>query len=272
MLMSREEIQAEGVIQDASADMYQAASYNLRVGRIILPDGKKEEAYQVQPLGMVKVVSLERLNLPKNVLGYATVKTGLSSDGILAINIGLVDPEYKGLLSSILINFSKNAYHLQRGDEFLRLTFHHYSPPTGPLPKPSHMTTEEAYLKEATRSFVEKFSATFLNIEENTRNFLRRELSTSVLKWVPIAALIIVFLTFFLNFGNTGVATWFAQRSIAQQAQSQTAKDIDQLRGQSIKDIDQLQARVADLEKQLRNVEDTVNKGKLGNASTKKTP
>jgi len=127
-------------------------------------------------------------------------------------------------------------------------------------------------VKEATRSFVEKFSATFLNIEENTRNFLRRELSTSVLRWVPIAAFIIVFLTFCLNFGNTAVATWFAQRSISQQAQSQTAKDIDQLRGQSTKDIDQLQARIADLEKQLRNVEDTVNKGKPRNASTKKTP
>jgi len=271
MLMSGKEIQAASLIQDASVDMYQAASYNLRVGTIILPDGKKEEAYQVQPLGMVKVVSLERLNLPKNVLGYATVKTGLSSDGILAINIGLVDPEYKGLLSSILINFSKNTYHLQRGDEFLRLTFHHYDPPEGTLPKPSHMTTEEAYVKEATRSFVEKFSMTFLNIEENTRNYLRRELSNSVLKWVPIAGLIVVFLTFFLNFGNAAVATWFAQRSVAQQAQAQTAKDIDQLRGQSTKEIDQLQARVADLEKQLRNVEDTVNKGKPGNASTKKT-
>jgi|SRR5579864_5976973 len=190
MLMSSEEIRAAGVIEDASADMYQAASYNLRVGTIILPDGKKEEAYQVQPLGMVKVVSLERLNLPSYVLGYATVKTGLSSNGILAINIGLVDPEYKGLLSSILINFSKNTYHLQRGDEFLRLTFHHYNPPEGTLPKPSHMTTDEAYVKAATRSFVEKFSMTFLNIEENTRTFLRRELGNSVLKWVPIAALI----------------------------------------------------------------------------------
>jgi deoxycytidine triphosphate deaminase len=78
MLMNSEEIQAAGVIQDASADMYQAASYNLRVGRIILPGGQEEEAYQVQPLGMVKVVSWERLELPKNVLGYATVKTGLS--------------------------------------------------------------------------------------------------------------------------------------------------------------------------------------------------
>ena len=270
--MSREEIQAAGVIKDATPDMYQAASYNLRVGRIILPDGKEAEAHQVQPLGMVKVVSLERLELPKNVLGYATVKTGLSSDGMLAINIGLVDPEYKGFLSSILINFSKNAYHLQQGDEFLRLTFHHYSAPTGPLPKPSHMASEAAYVKEAIRSFVEKFSDTFLNIEENTRNFLRRELGTSVLKWLPIAAIIIVLLTFFLNFGNTAVAAWFAQRSIAQQAQSQTAKDIDQLRGQSAKDINQLQARVSDLEKQLRSLEDTINKGKPGNASSKKTP
>jgi len=272
MLMSSEEIQSAGVIQDAIAGMYQAASYNLRVGRIILPGGKDEQAFQIPPLGMVKIVSWERLELPKNVLGYATVKTGLSSNGILAINIGLVDPEYKGLLSSILINFSKNTYHLQRGDEFLRLTFHRYTPPKGPLPTPSHMATEEAYVKEATRSFVEKFSATFLNIEENTRNFLRRELGTSVLRWVPVAALILVFLTFFLNFGNTAVATWFAQRSIAQQAQSQTAKDIDLLRGQSSKDIDQLQARVADLEKQLRNVEDTINKGKPGNAHAKNTP
>ena len=87
MLMNSEEIQAAGVIQDASADMYQAASYNLRVGRIILPGGQEEEAYQVQPLGMVKVVSWERLELPKNVLGYATVvgmEVGSLSQTILA--------------------------------------------------------------------------------------------------------------------------------------------------------------------------------------------
>jgi hypothetical protein len=42
--MSGNEIQAASLIQDASVDMYQAASYNLRVGTIILPDGKKEEA------------------------------------------------------------------------------------------------------------------------------------------------------------------------------------------------------------------------------------
>jgi dUTPase/cell division protein FtsB len=274
MLMSRDEIQSAGLIQNDAAEMYQAASYNLRVGRIILPGGKEAKAYQIPPLGMVRVVSLEGLILPKGILGYATVKTGLSSDGILAINIGLVDPEYRGLISSILINFSKNDYHLQYGDEFLRLTFHQYNAPTGPVPTPSHMASEANYVKEATRTFVEKFSATFLNIEENTRQFLRKELGTSVLKWMPLAAFIIVCMTFFLNFGNTAVATWLAQRSVAQQAQSQTTRDIEQLRNQSAKEIAVLQARIADLEKQIGKIEDMVSKGRAGNASTgaKKTP
>ena len=274
MLMSGNEIQTAGFIQNAAADMYKAASYNIRVGRIILPSGKATRAYKIPPLGMVKAVSLEKLNLPKEVLGYATVKTGLSSDGILAINIGLLDPEYKGLVSSILINFSKNDYHLQRGDEFLRASFHRYTAPTGGVPIPSHMMTEENYVKEAKRSFVEKFSETFLNIEENTRQFLRKELWTSALKWIPLAAFIIVCLTFFLNFGNAAVATWLAQRSVAQQVQSQSAKDIEQLKDQSKKEIDQLQTRVGQLEKELQKVQDTVSKGRAGNASTgaKKTP
>ena len=185
MLMSGNDIQTAGLIQNAAAGMYKAASYNIRVGRIILPGGKATRAHKIPPLGMVKAVSLEKLNLSKDILGYATVKTGLSSDGILAINIGLVDPEYRGLVSSILINFSKNDYHLQRGDEFLRLSFHKYTAPTGAVPTPSHMTTDENYVTEAKRSFVDRFSATFLNIEENTRQFLRKELSTSALKWLP---------------------------------------------------------------------------------------
>jgi len=178
MLMSRDEIKAAGLIQNSVPQRYQAASYNIGVGRIILPGGKEAEAYQIPPLGMVKAVSVERVKLPKDILSYATVKTGLSSEGILAINIGLVDPEYEGLISSILINFSKNDYHLERGDEFLRLTFHKYTAPADPLPTPSHKTTDENYITGTKKSFVEKFSATFLNIEENTREFLRKELGS----------------------------------------------------------------------------------------------
>lgn len=259
MLMSGAEIQAAGVVHDSANEMFKAASYNIRVGRIVLPGGREATEYQIPPLGMVKAVSLERLTLPKNTLAYATVKTGLSTDGILAINIGLVDPEYRGFLSSILINFSKNDYHLQRGDEFLRLTFHRYRSPAGSVPRPSHMTTEADYVREAKASFVQRFYATFLNIDESTKATLRRELSNIVLRWLPLAAFLLVGFTFLLNFGNA----WLAQRSLRQ---PQVERDIEQIRSNSSKDAEQLRGRIAELEKQLRAFEDSVERGKGGNS------
>ena len=75
---------------------------------------------------MVEVISIETIKVPQNVAGYASVKTGLSRQGLLALNTGILDPGYEGPLSATVVNFGKSDSLLNHGDTFLRLTFHEY--------------------------------------------------------------------------------------------------------------------------------------------------
>jgi deoxycytidine triphosphate deaminase len=107
MLLSGEAIRQGKLINDASEDDYRGASYDLHIGTIIDPTGEATRAYTLPAQGIVEVISRETVSIPKNIAGFATVKTSLCNEGILAINIGIVDPLYSGLVSSFLINFGK---------------------------------------------------------------------------------------------------------------------------------------------------------------------
>src|SRR5437016_3550796 len=115
------------VTKEFDANFLKGTSYDVRVGKIIWRDEKEvsesDSRFLLKPQGVAEVVSLERLTLPTNVVGFASVKTALCDEGIMALNIGLVDPGYTGPLSTTLVNFSNRPYNIQRGDVMLRLTF-----------------------------------------------------------------------------------------------------------------------------------------------------
>ena len=133
MLLNRDQIQAMGLVQNPTAKSYRPASYDLQVGKIIDKSGKVVDSIEIPPQGMVRVISRERVKLPVDVIGNATVRTGLCDDGILAINIGIIDPGYEGLISSTLINFGRTEFPIKDGEVFLRLTFHQITPCKNPV-------------------------------------------------------------------------------------------------------------------------------------------
>src|ERR1700733_1213936 len=125
MLLNKQEIQAGGIILNAASNRYRHASYDLEIGQIIDIDGHVVDELVLEPQGMVRVISREKVKLPGNISGCAHVKTGLTDQGILATNVGIIDPDYKGYLSSTLINVGRNRFPLRNGDVFLRLVFHY---------------------------------------------------------------------------------------------------------------------------------------------------
>jgi len=146
------------------ADFLKGTSYDIRVGKIIWRDEKEvsesDERFLLKPQGVAEVVSLERLTLPTNVIGFASVKTSLCDEGIMALNIGLIDPGYNGPLSTTLVNFSNREYNIQRGDIMLRLTFFRCES----SPEPGSNPGDEQYLKKK-RQKILNFSDTFLNLK-----------------------------------------------------------------------------------------------------------
>jgi hypothetical protein len=175
-------------------------------------------SYVLPPQGTVEVVSIEEFTLPAEVAGYATVKTSLCNNSILAINIGIIDPLWKGPISSTLINFGKNAYLLQAEAEFLRVTFHEYEPQKTP-PQPSAIIlSDKDYVADRKQKVLQHLSDTFLDVDKKTREITQsvasevlREWRHELFRWIPLAVFALAILTFFLNFGNAWVGSRNAQ-------------------------------------------------------------
>ena len=55
------------------------------------------------------------MKLPHEITGHALLKNELYRKGVLAINIGVIDPGFEGPLSSILINFGREDFVVKRG-------------------------------------------------------------------------------------------------------------------------------------------------------------
>lgn len=110
MIQNYEQIKLNGIITDVAEGNYNNGVYDIRIGKIITMKGDEVTTYSIPPQGMVVVVSKEKIKMPANIVGYAHVRTSLSSKGIMAINIGIIDPGYSGNLSSTLLNFGKEDF------------------------------------------------------------------------------------------------------------------------------------------------------------------
>jgi deoxycytidine triphosphate deaminase len=218
MLLNGDDIRTRGLVRNFDPKMFKAASYNPRIAKILTSKGDELTSYVLPPQGTVEVVSIEEFTLPTEVAGYATVKTSLCNNGILAINIGIIDPLWKGPISSTLINFGKNAYLLQAEAEFLRVTFHEYEPQKTP-PQPSAIILSyKDYVADRKQKVLQHLSDTFLDVDKKTREITQsvasevlREWRHELFRWVPLTVFALAILTFFLNFGNAWVGSRNAQ-------------------------------------------------------------
>ena len=100
------------------------STYDATVGEIINEGATHYDNSFVLPArGMVWVVSRESFCLPQNVTGLATLRTTWTHSGILALNVGVVDPGWNGPLATALVNFSNANFEIVRGSGFLRVLF-----------------------------------------------------------------------------------------------------------------------------------------------------
>jgi dUTPase len=237
MLLNRDQIKNYGLVQGASDRRFRGASYDVEIGRIINHKGDEVRQIDLEPQGMVRVISREKVKLPTGVGGYATIKTGLCDQGILAINIGIIDPGYEGLLSSTLINFGRNPNGLKVGDVFLRLTFHETAPATDTVPVSP--IPDEDYVSEKKRLVRRDFSATFLDIEATATRAAERVVGTwkaKALLWTAVLALLFT--------AGTSLATTLSALT-ATRAYIQS--DQERLKAE----VTELQNSVRDLQKQM---------------------
>jgi deoxycytidine triphosphate deaminase len=109
----------------------QGASYDLRVGTIF-KNGKivneeheeRQRPFQIQPGEIISIFTLEEVNLPLDIAGVAFAMNKWSSEGLLVLNPGHIDPGYRGTLTVKALNLRKTPISISREQTIFTIVFH----------------------------------------------------------------------------------------------------------------------------------------------------
>src|SRR5882762_1560624 len=164
MQLTGQESVQRGMLKDTVPAATRAASYDIRVGTVII-DGKVFESnVAIKPQQTVIIVSKETVEVPAGFVGYVMPKTSLCNDGILTLNTGILDPGYTGLISTTAINFDRESYTIRPNDPFLRVVFHQLQGKDATTAiDPSVAVDRDTYLRLRTE-YSSKYPSTFLDI------------------------------------------------------------------------------------------------------------
>lgn len=202
MILNDRSIRDRQLVRNATESCYRSASYDLTVGSIVTADGEEVDHHRLGPQEVVKVISAESVEMPVDVTAYVHVKTGLCNEGILALNIGIVDPGFSGPLQSALINFGKTTHKIKRGSVFGRITFHAQMPPE----RITKVVRSMNDVKDEAKTHVDKYLARdFLNFSKTVKKAAKKatsEYRNTLLFILPLFAFLFAGLTYFLNFSN----------------------------------------------------------------------
>jgi deoxycytidine triphosphate deaminase len=202
-MLTKTEIQAKKIVQGAQVKGERATTYDATVGDII-ERGKiiSEAQYTLRPRGIVWVVSQEEFHLPAEVTGLATLRTTWTHGGVLALNVGVVDPGWQGPLATAVVNFGNGDFTIKKGDPFLRLLFGEH-PAVSPLKVVKK--DRDAYIKDTVGNS-KAFSTKFLNTDA-----LIDEVASEILKfpkWVYALTILGILLTLLSIFAPIAYSVW----------------------------------------------------------------
>lgn len=205
-LLSGEEIESNRLVIDSIDKNLRASTYDLSVGEII-PAGAASggAAYSLPSGGTVRVVSKELLRLPDGITGHALLKNELCRHGVLAINIGVVDPGFEGPLSSILINFGKGNFVVKQGDPFLRISFHRCPPSSRTKPV---KYDRQQYVSLAMTEVEAYMAPSFLNMEATAKKAAESafvSFKEGLVLWATLVAVLLALLAIFAPLGASYV-------------------------------------------------------------------
>ncbi len=121
-------------------DGLDACSYDIRIGNKGILGGSLNEVdlanepIELAPGAYAAVISLERLNIPDNIIVRINTKRSISYDGIVLLTSSQVDPGYKGHLLFGFYNASPKKRALRRTRAICSLVFEALAAPV-PHPK-----------------------------------------------------------------------------------------------------------------------------------------
>lgn len=118
------------ITKDSLLEQVEACSVDLTIGTIFNRGEIKREGYvTLQPGEVISLFTLEELEMPEDIAATAFPLNSQSSEGLLVLNPGHIDPGYVGPMTVKAINVKKTELSVNIGDKIFTLIFQR-------LPKP----------------------------------------------------------------------------------------------------------------------------------------
>lgn len=193
-VLTRSEILAENVITSDTIDVnsIKAASYDLRLGNeYYLPSCKDDSTsiisgihtcsdsnnvLSLKPFSSIVFSTEEILSLPENIVGRFDMRIAFALQG-LVLQVGpQVEPNYKGRLFGLLLNFSDKEIHIPRYTRFLTIEFNYlFSSVTTSRCNKNYCSLLEfldkkSYVKGTLEAFLNKINRTYNDTVKIQRN------------------------------------------------------------------------------------------------------
>lgn len=160
-----EELNNGKLIKNFEKKNVEACSYDLRVGTIF-SDGTRIKGQQgqviLQPGDIISLFTHEELDLPSDIAATAFAINGMSSQGLLVLNPGHIDPGFKGPLTVRAINLRATCKSIDLGTPIFTVIFER-------LPKVTSQPYDHSIVDREDREL--KFNS--IDVEQNPHSMAR---------------------------------------------------------------------------------------------------
>lgn len=186
----------------------------ITIGKIITSKGEVVDSLVLEPQGIAHLISAENVKLPGDVCAFAHVLTRKCNDGLLTLNIGVIDPGWDNKLSSPILNFSSEKRLLVVGQEFIRITFHSLRESCPDGVSTYENMSEEKYISGIRERSVGGFGKHFLNIRKLVGQASKKESAQfrdALLRYLPIAAFSLAVFALLVTIGGAAATRALSQ-------------------------------------------------------------
>jgi dUTPase len=187
------------------------STFDLKIGRIYDDSGNRLQGqYQLRPNEMIQVVSEEVFGLPEDVTAHVTYKTALTSKGIWALTVGIVDPGWNCPISTTLFNFSRVDYLVQEGAPFLRVSFFEHEAVMDTQMRVGRTVPE--YLRSVQDTAATRFPKKFLDVDRVSNeagSVAITRMQDKALTWIAMTAGLFALIQLVMNWGPPAIDWYF---------------------------------------------------------------
>ncbi len=200
-------VSTSGLIADTDDDSFQPCSYDMRIGTIFR-DGqvinqhhaRNNEQISLKPGEVITMTTLETLKLPENIAGTAYAINAQSSEGLLVLNPGHVDPGYEGYLTVMAVNMRRVPYVVSLKDKIFTIVFQRLENAAVPAYKSSQRPRSDKE-RDLNKKVVEKAVSSLADLIAINAPFTKPEDVNRQIRvhWATVTTMIAAFLTLFAS-------------------------------------------------------------------------